>query len=261
MRERCKYCVITLFLLVHLILLTPLAQGQAVHVDAMGSIWLIKENSVNRVDHNGNHLGSYKNLLLGKPTSLDVSDPFRILVFYKESQNILLLNNDANIIGQPVNLNELGLGEIILACRSTRGGVWLYHRVSAEFVRLDQRLVSVVQRIPFSSIDNNSHPNHILQEDGVLFAGMNNKMIYRIDEYGTILPKLEIPYENTFRIQNDKLLAFHNNQTIGYYLKNPEANPVKYDCPCQALAVILNNHLMCFDGKTFRFCKKNNPLP
>ncbi|MFO8021334.1 MAG: hypothetical protein R6U65_02620 [Perlabentimonas sp.] len=245
----------------HLILLSSLAKGQAVQVDVTGSIWLIKENSVNRIDHNGNLLGSYKNLLLGKPKSLDASDPFRILVFYKESQNILLLNNDANIIGQPVNLNELGLGEIILACRSTRGGVWLYHRVSAEFVRLDQRLVSVVQQIPFSSIDNKSHPNHIVQEDGVLFAGINNEMIYRIDEYGTILPTLEIPYKDAFRIHNNKLWVLHNNQTIGYNLKKPEANPVKYDCPCQALGVIIDNNLMCFDGKTFQFCKKINPLP
>ncbi|MFP4556661.1 MAG: hypothetical protein ACLFNU_07305 [Bacteroidales bacterium] len=261
MQKCCKIGINTLFLLVQLTLLTSLAQGQAVQVDAMGAIWHLDGNDINKIDHDGNLLESYNNLLLGNPTSIDVSDPFKILVFYRESQNILLINNDANTIGKPVNLSDFGLGEITHACRSNRGGVWLYHRVSAELVRLDQRFTSIVQRIPFSTSEHNLHPNHLAQHNGVLYAGINNNIVIRMDEYGTILPQFQISYKNDFRIQNDKLWATHKSQTVGYNLKKTEENPEHYHCSCQELAVIIDNKPMCFDGEKLRLCKKINPLP
>ncbi|PKP39823.1 MAG: hypothetical protein CVT98_00330, partial [Bacteroidetes bacterium HGW-Bacteroidetes-15] len=128
-----------------------MGQTQSISPDGIGAYWFIKDSKVLKIDFEGNVKSSYSNLMLGNPSEIDPSDPFRIVVFFQGSQSIVIINNDANILGKPITISELGLGEVTLVSRSSRVGLWFLHRESAEIVRVDNQLSKVEQRIALPS--------------------------------------------------------------------------------------------------------------
>jgi hypothetical protein len=194
--------------------------------------------------------------LLGEPSSIDASDPFRILVFYQNSQSLVLISNDATILGKSVNLSDLGLGEVILACRSARGGAWLLHRESSEVVLVDSHFSKIEYRFSLHQTIINKLPNYLKESGGVIYIGLNNKAIARFDSYGATFPPIQIEYTNTFSIDKNYLWAAVNGIVSRVNLSNRDDIAKIFHCTCNSLPIIINEELTCFDGEKFHSCKK-----
>lgn len=231
--------------------------GQTIDSDRLGNLWLIDGDRVKKMDEDGKLHSLYSNLLLGSPNSIDLSDPFKILIFFHGSQTLVLLNNSAAIIGTPIDLQGLGLGEVKLACRSSRGGAWLYHRESAELVRTDNQFTRIEQRITISQRIVNQQPNFITERGGVIYLGLANKSIARFDMYGAMLPQIQIEYNNEFAVDGINLWVQNKSRVIKVSTYNPKQVIEQYQCECHSSPVIIRGRPACFDGVKFNFCQKN----
>jgi hypothetical protein len=229
---------------------------QHLNPDGLGGYWVVSGSQVIKLDSEGNRTASYSNLLLGKPSFIDAADPFRIFIFYYESQNLVVLNNDAVIIGMPINLTSLGLGEVVVACRANRGGVWLYHRESNEIVRIDHQLSKVEQRINLSNTFKGNFPNHMVESNGILYIGLANKLIARFDSYGASLQPINISYSKAFRIEGNFVITNVNGIVNKININSPLDRYEKFSCPTPSIPITIKGVLVCFDGERFHFCEK-----
>jgi len=89
--------------------------------DGLGFYWNISASRILKFNLQGEVVASYSNLSLGKPYSIDATDPFRVMIFFRESQILVFLNSEASIIGKSISIADLDLGEVRLACRCSRG--------------------------------------------------------------------------------------------------------------------------------------------
>ncbi len=233
------------------------AKAQSFSPDGVGGYWLITGSKVIKVDSQGIQVATYSNLMLGKPTSVDASDPFRVLVFFVESQTLLILNSNATPIGDPLNLSSIGLGEISLTCRSARGGIWMFSHSNSEIILLDNRTLKIEQRIHLAGERANLLPNFMLEENGILYVGLNNKLIKRYDTYGAPLETLHINYNKEFRVANPFLITMIGGEVKLINLETPASQSDTISCQCSYIPVLIKDELMCFDGQVFIFCKKN----
>lgn len=231
--------------------------AQTIGSDGLGNFWLIDSDRVKKIDEDGKLHSSYSNLLLGAPNSIDLSDPFRIFVFFHGSQTLVLLNNGAAIIGSPVDIQGLGLGEVSLACRSTRGGAWLFHRESAELVRTDNQFTRIEQRISIPQKILNQQPNFLTESGGVIFLGLANKFIARFDVYGAMLPQFQIEYMNEFVVEGIHLWVKNKSMVKKVSTYNPKEVVEQFRCECPYTPLIIRGRPACFDGVKFNFCQKN----
>ena len=67
--------------------------GQHHYSDPLGNIYIIQDNEISRYNRQYKNIARYSNAYLGQPASLDVSDPLRLLVFYKDYNQLLWLDH------------------------------------------------------------------------------------------------------------------------------------------------------------------------
>jgi hypothetical protein len=238
---------------------SSIAQNTNVFPDGLGNFWTISDNRVKKIDVNGNALASYLNLHYGKPSSIDASDPFRVLVFFEQSQTLIIINTEATLIGKPIIINDLNLGEIPLVCRSAMGGAWLFQREASEIVRYDAQFSSIEQRISLDRNFSDLKPEYMIESGGLLYISFNSNIILRFDSYGAQLEPLNIQHNGFFRIESNYLFVNYNQFAFGYNLKKPSAAPTHYNCQCNSVPITISGDIACFDGTKFIFCKKIEP--
>ena len=141
--------------------------------DGIDGYWFIEGSAVKKVDRQGTALATYSNIALGNPSFVDVSDPFRIAVFYAESQFLVMLSTNASISGNPISVQDLSLGEVNLLCRSSRGGFWLYIHPRGELIHIEESLKATNLRLNVPHTYEFSSKSFLYEHNGLLYLGSN----------------------------------------------------------------------------------------
>jgi hypothetical protein len=215
--------------------------------------WVINGSTVQKIDGQGIILSSYHNHSLGTPTSIDVTDPFRIMVFYHQTQAIVVINTNGVALGKPVSINDLALGEVTLACRSSRGGVWLYHRESNELILTNPQLTHIVQR---TRVNSTQDPTCLSEANNIIYLGINNTSILLIDSYGAKRNELNILHDGYFMVDADSLWVINNGLIEKRELLEPTKIIDFFMCTCNSNPLIFNGEAKCFDGHKLITCEK-----
>jgi hypothetical protein len=101
--------------------------AQQVNIDILNQVYLINRAGLQKYNSQGVLLAQYQNALLGTICLLDVSNPLRLMAFYKNSGTLLFLNQQLATIGDPIDCFEIFGAEIALACSSSDGGFWVFN--------------------------------------------------------------------------------------------------------------------------------------
>ena len=208
-------------------------------------IWVIENQKVYKIDHNGDIQATYFNSLLGEPTTIDATDPFRVTVFYQQHQQIEVLDNHGSRIGNTINLLSLDLGEVSHACRSSRGGVWLYIRETNELHLTNPEISRTISQFSVSPLADQTTPNKIMEVNGVIYIGFGNT-IERFAPYGDRLEPIGITYEYTFMVSQQYLWTISNGYAERRLLSEPSIVENKFKFPMEKNPIIIGSKLFYF---------------
>ena len=135
-----------MILRIHLIILvifisgSPIIGQEMTRTDLLGNHYIWSSFELKKTNSEGVFLFSWQNLAGGKITWVDPGDPFRILTFSKESNQVFWLDNKLAPIGDPLNLDELGLHKISGICSSKDGGLWVFDHSTQLLINLNHNL-------------------------------------------------------------------------------------------------------------------------
>ena len=108
-------------------------------IDQYGNFYLINKDDLTKSDINGTILYRYSNKLLGNIDHLDVSNPLRPLLFYKDQGVIIVLDNTLSQQENQISLNEMGLYQTnCIANSNFDNGIWLYDLDVNEIIKINQ---------------------------------------------------------------------------------------------------------------------------
>jgi len=155
----------------------------------------------------------YNNLGLGKITRVDFQNPLQIVVFYKNFNTVVLLDNqlneikkiDFNLKSTPVTLEAVAL--------SSQNQIWIYDSISSKIglynVNTDTfKWISTMLENPISYYE--SDYTHFYWTD-------KNLNLYRISIYGAI-EKLGIqPLSEKAQLINNSCSLYQLNNQLFYY--------------------------------------------
>lgn len=111
--------------------------AEMIAVDPQGNIYAVNDATLFKYAPDGNLLYSYNNNLLGHISSIDVDNPMKIMLFYRDAGSILFLNDKLSPIGDMVDLYSKGLTTISLATYSTKNELILYDESNTDLILLD----------------------------------------------------------------------------------------------------------------------------
>ena len=80
-----------------------------IQLDIHGFLYQVKGDALVKRDLTGKEIYRYSNKLLGDIAQLDVSNPLRPLLFYKDQGVIAVIDNTLSQQKQIISLNEIGL--------------------------------------------------------------------------------------------------------------------------------------------------------
>jgi len=202
---------------------------------------------------------SYTNTQLGSITSVDITNPLKILVFYRDFNTILLLDNKLNELTKPINFTTDSFSKnIAFTNMSSNNNLWLYS--------LDDNILQLwnhqTRRIEFTSqpltffIENFEPVKQVSTYKNCWLIGQNN--ILKFNEYGTFIESFEKTTTDNLRPFRGGYLFLENNKLI---YQNSSNTPNQIDLNSEVFIksfYVNTNHIYIFDGTkvfVFRFIK------
>ena len=181
--------------------------------DGLGNNYYIKDNVF--IKQNESQVWEYKNVALGKITSVDYLNPLKLVVFYEDFNTIITLDNQLNEIQK---LNIFDIDNTIFASKvglASQDQFWIYNSLTQQIMLFDylkktSKIIGnpIQESIKYTQSDFNNF--YWIDE-------INNW--YAIDIFGKVTLLVNIPlFEKIQIIDNEKLLFSRDN--ILYSLNN-----------------------------------------
>ncbi|OFY91921.1 MAG: hypothetical protein A3K10_16495 [Bacteroidetes bacterium RIFCSPLOWO2_12_FULL_31_6] len=255
-----------LILLITLLFLPTYAQvksvpfnGNTLTTDQLGYYYEISNNKINKYSTDGKLEYSYSNNMLGIITNVDVSNPQKIVVYFKEFTKILILDNTLSPSSEVIDLTTLELNETTLVGRSYNDGTWYYDPIRFELIRKNQELITTNTSGNLANLlDENMQPNFLIEYNNRIYLNDKKLGILVFDIYGAYLKTIPLYDLASFQVK-DKFIIYSNPsgeiETYDFFtLQKTKYQPEKYNSTSSVR--VENNLIYIVDKKNQLFIDK-----
>lgn len=187
------------------------------------------------MNRDGDSSGFFNEIKKGPIAQVDASNPLRVLLFFPDYNQIVILNNMLSV-KNVLKLNSIGLNSVQCIAGSSDGTLWLYDNVNGSLLKVDEQL-SILQNTNLRSIDQNpDHANNLFEEDRWVYLTDTSEGVRQFDPYGfyhttyhfkspqfqlfnEYLLYLSLPFLNSYHVKSfteSKLALPHPDQILQF---------------------------------------------
>ena len=189
-------------------------------VDNLGNIYLINnDNQLRKLNANFDSTASFNDTRrFGTLTSIDVSNPLKILLFYKDFSTVLVLDRFLNNINV-IDLRKQGILQISSIATSYDNKIWCFDEIDNKLKKIDDNGDIVFESTDFRMLfDNVGTIKKIVDTDGKLYCYSNQLGLVVFDYYGGLKHKYSILNLEDIKLDNNVLSGFKSDTLITYNL-------------------------------------------
>ena len=193
--------------------LLEVPKNNQIEIDQYGYFYIIDQDNLIKYDSEGHTLYHYSNKLLGNIDQIDISNPLRPLLFYKDQGLIIVLDNTLSQQKEPISLNELGLYQTSCIANSNfDNGIWLYDIDVNEIIKINH-LSQVNYRSGNLSvlIPNIEFPILNLKEKNRKLYVVTRNKIFVMDQFGSLLSVITLSAEKGLIIKEKNIITYDGN--------------------------------------------------
>lgn len=157
----------------------------------------------------------------GKLTAIDVTNPLKPLLFYKDFSNVVVLDRFlANRVS--LNLRKYNILQPSAIGLSYDNNVWVFDTYDNKLKKIDEAGNLLLQTDDFRTLFNQSFaPQKIINENGFVYLADSAVGIYVFDNYGTYKRKIPLKNWNAIDVTNGRIVRLSNDAIVVY-------NPVNF---------------------------------
>ncbi|WP_306741921.1 hypothetical protein [Marinifilum sp. D714] len=197
-------------------------------IDHMGNVYVVNGAQLSRYNSEGKQVCNFSDSSLGSICSIDVSDPLRILVFYRDFNQIIYLNNKLSNIGSEINLYDFSDNETEFVCNSQKGGFWMYNSIEKQATHITNNGELADQTILLVSFFDDAEVTKIFEHNSYLYLLYKNEGILQLDQNGQFVRKLSIKNLQDFQLIGNHI---YYQDKSGIYLYQTLNQPDKLIYP------------------------------
>ncbi|HZV68715.1 MAG TPA: hypothetical protein VFG10_04195 [Saprospiraceae bacterium] len=185
--------------------------------DPLGNLYILDETDrVSKYDTTGKLLFHVVNNNLGEAHSIDVGNPFKTMVFYRDQQTILLYDRTLSEI-QRIRLAEWKLHDITAACLSPDNALWMFDGTNRVLIKSGDDGNALLTSDPFDIIAPASvRPDFIYDLDHFLLLKETSHPVSVFDDFGKFIYNVEIPVEEFFSVSSPFVITGTGNEIQMY---------------------------------------------
>lgn len=204
-----------------------------IKTDQLNNLYLINKSEIKKLDKNG-QITRFSNNLFGDISILDISDPFKILIYNKDFNKIQYLDHTLAPISDLIFLDELAYYNVQSICQSVKGGFWIFDKNLAQIFYIDQDIKTKQKSVQLSElVDVNEEYNEVfmLEKNDYIYLGIEKQGVLLFDSYGTYIKTFPLIDISSFQVIGKNIIYFAENELILYHTET--FNKEKLDLPAQ----------------------------
>ncbi|MEZ4979704.1 MAG: hypothetical protein R2772_10455 [Chitinophagales bacterium] len=186
--------------------------------DYLANLYLIENYRLSLYDKNGNSSFIYEDYSHGKISSVDVSDPLKILVYYEDYMHLKVLDKTLSEIGS-YNLNDLGYYSISALAHARDDNFWVFDNIAFRLKKMDAAGTALYSSEKFNLLFKETvQVSTMLDYENFVYLNDPKNGIYVFDRFGTYQKRIPLLELNSFQIIQNKLIYFKENSLFSYDL-------------------------------------------
>jgi hypothetical protein len=178
---------------------------QRFEVDQLGNIYAITtSNQLRKYNAKGDSVGVFNDLVrYGRLTSIDVSNPLRILLFYRDFGTIVLLDRMLKPL-DAIDLRKRSMLQVTSAAMSYDNQCWIYDEQEARLRKIDPQAGILLESPDLRMIiDEPPVPVFMVDQDAVVTLYDPTKGFFQFDLYAAYRRMIPAPGWSNIRCQGN----------------------------------------------------------
>ena len=201
--------------------------------DNFDNIYLLNSSDqLKKIDEKGDSVAVFNNVRkYGKVAHIDVSNPLRVLLYYKEFATVVILDRLLNIRGT-IDFRKQEIFQVQAICLSYDNKIWLYDEFEHKLKKIDEDGKVLFATTDFRQLFDEAFSfTAIGDQDGFLYLYDKNKGVYVFDYYGTLKNIFSLTGYDNFKAvgkfitgtRNDSLMRYQASNLLLQEVKLPES--------------------------------------
>jgi hypothetical protein len=229
------------------------------YIDNLNNIYLLnKNNQLKKLNANGDSVAVSNALKkYGDIYSVDVSNPLKILVYYKDFSTLVILDRFLSSLNT-IDLRSYGILQAQAVAHSYDNNYWVFDAVENKLKKINDNGSVLLQTPDFRTIFSEKFsPEKIIDNNGFVYLYDTTQGWLVFDYYGAFKQNIPQPSLNNVQIIKNELYGFdavqnlhrYNTQTFKesiYHFSEKISNPIKMRVDMNSLYVLANDGLYIF---------------
>ena len=182
-------------------------------IDNTGNIYTVNYNTVTKYNNTGKIIKEYSFPDYFQIDYIDISNPFKILLYSKNKNEIIFTDNNLSQISNNINLDDLGFYDVTAICFSESGGFWFCNK--NQLIHFDSNNNIKTYDYIFK---NNENPEKIINKKGMLFIKTSDNHFCMFNDIMKLSVDQKINENFDFQIINKKIIIHKKqNSSLDFY--------------------------------------------
>jgi hypothetical protein len=224
----------------------PLDADVFIGIDEFENLYFIKNNTFFKKSAQGTF--NYTNPSLGKITSVDVHNPFKIILFYRDYNSAIVLDNKLNELTDKIDFTGNTLfNNVQLVSHSSENNLWLFADDNKLHLYNFQNSSEKIQTQPITFYQSDFIPKSLKSTYKNAWL-LGNTGVIQINEYGNFI--------NFFKTDGIDFISAHLKGFIFvkdasfFYVVNNDVVPVLIELDHLVVNIYINSSsINIFDGE------------
>jgi hypothetical protein len=187
-------------------------------VDNLGNIYVLtNENQLKKLSPNGDSLAVFNDVRrFGKVSLVDVTNPLKIVVYYREFTVIVELDRFLNMINT-IDLRKLNILQARSVGLAYDNNVWVYDELDAKLKKVGDDGSLVDQTTDFRLLfDSAPDPSVLRDQGGFVYLYDTAHGVYIFDHYGGLKNHIAISGWKDFDVLDKNMLGRDERSFLRY---------------------------------------------
>lgn len=197
-----------------------LGNFSAFNVDNLDNIFLITNtNQLKKINTNGDSIAVFNDVKrFGNLSFIDVTNPLKILLYYKNYSTAVILDRFLNI-RNTINFRKQNVFLVNTIAGSYDNNIWIFDEEEYKLKKIDESGNSLMEstgwRILFDSVPS---PTQLIDRDNYVYLYDPEKGFYIFDYYGGFKNRLPFLNWTNVEVSGKNIYGFSNNLLYSYEL-------------------------------------------
>ncbi len=191
--------------------------------DRLGNLYVAKQRQLVKYTRAGKQFAIFNRNVFGEIGTIDATDPFKILVFYKDFSRLAVLDNMLGETVEAFDLQQMNLDQVTLVAKSYNNGIWLFDPVQQTLLRMDEQLKSTITTTRVNQfIEHTIDPVEMMEADNKLYLNDPKRGILVFDVFGNYLKTIGLKNKPSVQVVEDQVLYLSGDTLKSFNMKTLE---------------------------------------